>query len=327
MCLRAVRVGGALLATVDGTAAIGLSGAAVESSGATSLRLADVQLQSTGSLDSSFGADVYVGMQEAHLHAAKDAESVVGGSAATRVGADGLLQIGNSATATVGSSAALSAQTLRLESEDSINAIAGHDLSVSAQDDITISTAGSVVSLSHAGLCANRLFHFLCAKRRPDSGAPLQARLRFRGLDRPKGPEVQCLRRANEDVSSNPQFCAADCRRPWEWGFGHRSTRGSARRKPGRHRPFQSADQQVDQCVESGAQWNSGHICRFHHRVPNAGRRWNQTAHRPSRRHNSVAILGGRGLLFWDAFGWSSYVAVRIGDHCLCRRHFDSRKF
>ena len=164
VCLRAVRVGGALLATVDGTAAIGLSGAAVESSGATSLRLADVQLQSTGSLDSSFGADVYVGMQEAHLHAAKDAESVVGGSAATRVGADGLLQIGNSATATVGSSAALSAQTLRLESEDSINAIAGHDLSVSAQDDITISTAGSVVSLSHAGLCANRLFLFFVCK-------------------------------------------------------------------------------------------------------------------------------------------------------------------
>ena len=64
VCLRAVRVGGALLATVDGTAAIGLSGAAVESSGATSLRLADVQLQSTGSLDSSFGADVYVGMQD-----------------------------------------------------------------------------------------------------------------------------------------------------------------------------------------------------------------------------------------------------------------------
>lgn len=55
MCLirLVVHVGGALSTTVDGVAKIGLSTAAIESSGTTSVTGADLELQSTGRLDIS----------------------------------------------------------------------------------------------------------------------------------------------------------------------------------------------------------------------------------------------------------------------------------
>jgi hypothetical protein len=59
----AVRVGGALSTTVDGAATVGLSTTVIESSGATSLNIADIQLQSTGRLDSSIAEDASFGMQ------------------------------------------------------------------------------------------------------------------------------------------------------------------------------------------------------------------------------------------------------------------------
>ena len=63
MLCNAVRVGGALSTTVDGAATVGLSTTIIESSGATSLNIADIQLQSTGRLDSSIAEDASFGMQ------------------------------------------------------------------------------------------------------------------------------------------------------------------------------------------------------------------------------------------------------------------------
>lgn len=67
--LRAVRVGGSLSTTVDGTATVGLSNTVLESSGTTSLSVADVNMQSTGRLDGSAAGDVSFGMQGAQVPA------------------------------------------------------------------------------------------------------------------------------------------------------------------------------------------------------------------------------------------------------------------
>ena len=62
-------MGGSLSTTVDGTATVGLSNTVLESSGSTSLSVADVYLQSTGRLDGSAGGDVSLGMQGAQVPA------------------------------------------------------------------------------------------------------------------------------------------------------------------------------------------------------------------------------------------------------------------
>ena len=58
-----VRVGGKMSTTVDGSAKIGLSTATIESSGTTSLNVADLQLQSTGGLDASIAGASSFGTQ------------------------------------------------------------------------------------------------------------------------------------------------------------------------------------------------------------------------------------------------------------------------
>ena len=58
-----VRVGGALSASVDGAAKIGLSTTIIESSGATSVNVADLHLQSTGHLDGSVAEESSFGTQ------------------------------------------------------------------------------------------------------------------------------------------------------------------------------------------------------------------------------------------------------------------------
>ena len=76
MLCNAVRVGGALSTTVDGAATVGLSTTIIESSGATSLNIADIQLQSTGRLDSSIAEDASFGMQGVQV--SREGEYVVG---------------------------------------------------------------------------------------------------------------------------------------------------------------------------------------------------------------------------------------------------------
>jgi|EP01043_Picozoa_sp_COSAG02_P064970 hypothetical protein len=73
---------------------------------------------------------------------ARDVQSAVGGTTTAQVGASAQLHIGDDATATVGGTTVVSAQKMRFDSADSISAVAGHDLTASAKDQMTFSTAG-----------------------------------------------------------------------------------------------------------------------------------------------------------------------------------------
>jgi hypothetical protein len=73
---------------------------------------------------------------------ARDVQSAVGGTTSAQVGASAQLHVGDDATATVGGTTVVSAQKMRFDSADAISAVAGHDLTASAKDRMTFSTAG-----------------------------------------------------------------------------------------------------------------------------------------------------------------------------------------
>ena len=85
---------------------------------------------------------------------ARDVQSVFGGSTSTQVGASGQLHIGDDATTTVGGHAVASAQDLRFDAADSVSAVAGHDFTASAKDQMTLSTTGASLSLHCYVFCA-----------------------------------------------------------------------------------------------------------------------------------------------------------------------------
>ena len=73
---------------------------------------------------------------------ARDVQSTVGGTTSVQVGASAQLHIGDDATATVGGTTTVSAQTMRFDSADLISTVSGHELTASAKDRMTFSTAG-----------------------------------------------------------------------------------------------------------------------------------------------------------------------------------------
>ena len=97
----------------------------------------------SGDINSCVLLELTIGTSGVQVGVARDAESAVGGTASVQVGAAGQIHVGDDATATVGGNTVVSTQKMQFDAADSISAIAGHDLSASAKDRMTFSTAGA----------------------------------------------------------------------------------------------------------------------------------------------------------------------------------------